>query len=462
MLTTGLESLIGKGLAQYKTFTFGAGGVGRIPVPKASFIVIIDFDYFHFVDKPDTVTEATPATAYFSFQTEEDNTDVTWSLNGEPPVPSIIDYDILNPLQTQVDFQTYLNANFPGFSVSIALLTLTNVVNVTGVTVPFIPGQWDYTATGDDLSTYQGGIDTNTLVWDGVMLTPVVNQWVWLGTMTSNGDGTYNLFADLLDGITAEVIGSITGTFNSNNNTMTFVITEITGYEWQTTVTTSTPGQQYNGQSPTITYDPLPTSSSENAFINGSAGTTSIANVLKKSAHQLEFRSRKSRNHYVIREDIEIFNRTPFTGLENDFTYNVRGYYHRDTYLVHTESVQVNIINISVPESWAVNYGASSSKSQEENLPVGYGQVGIVNLPTVQEATLNGVNERYKPLTPEFTDPLGGAAQEQFKFNTEAGRELQNPSIPLIDGYSNGRNYPIVNIGYVLINQDYNDFVKPS
>lgn len=50
MLYRGLEELIQKGKAQYKTFTFGGSGVATIPVPNNTFIIIVDFDYWHFID----------------------------------------------------------------------------------------------------------------------------------------------------------------------------------------------------------------------------------------------------------------------------------------------------------------------------------------------------------------------------------------------------------------------------
>lgn len=356
MLTPGLESLIGKGIAQYKTFTFGAGGVTRIPVPKGSFIIITDFDYFHFIDKPDNDIPGTPASALFSWDTLAASTDVTWQLNGVPAVPPIITFNTAVPLQAQIDFQAFLNANFPGFSCTVQLI---------------------------------GGVPN----------------------------------------------------------------------QWSVVVDTTTPGTQYNLQTPVVTFDPAPIVSAVGDFNGGTDGSTSIENVIANSTHQLEFRSEKSSNHYVIREDVEITNFAPITGSPGLF-YNVRGMYHRDCYLVHTEPVQIDIIKVPTPDTWTVDYGRLDQRSQEASLPRGYGQdPGGLN--TVRQATFS-VGERYKPLTPGFTGTLAGASQDQLKFNVALGRELEDPSIPLIQDISNGRNYPIVNVGYVLINQDYNDYVKSS
>jgi hypothetical protein len=51
MITPNLVELIEKGDAQYKTWTTGATGSARIPVPKNNYIVITDFHYSHFVDR---------------------------------------------------------------------------------------------------------------------------------------------------------------------------------------------------------------------------------------------------------------------------------------------------------------------------------------------------------------------------------------------------------------------------
>lgn len=53
MLTPTLERAIVNGDAEYRTFVFGGSGVSTIPVPKNSFIIITDFDYFYFVDAPE-------------------------------------------------------------------------------------------------------------------------------------------------------------------------------------------------------------------------------------------------------------------------------------------------------------------------------------------------------------------------------------------------------------------------
>lgn len=359
MLYPGLEAAIQKGLAQYQTFVFGVGGVGRIPVPKGSFIIITDFDYFYFIDTPEPVVVGDPARMAFSFTSLVAVTEVTFQINGLPVIAPVINFDAGDILQTQIDFQAMLNTYFPGF--------------------------------------------------------------------------------------TALVFGA--------------------GGAWFVEVTTTAPGAAYNGITPNITFNPVPPIVDISPFQYGTASVTSRDNINANSTHQLEFRSTKSRNHFIIRENVQIDEFLAINeegeAIENILSYNVRGFYHRDTYLVHTESVQINVIKVPPPSSWVGStYLPPSPRSQEFSQPVGYGQtISPVLIPTMRQAVFVP-GEAYDPLTKQFED-LPGVAQDQLKLNVIPGRELVDPTLPAT-GTSNDRNYPVINIGYVLVNKEYNDFVKSS
>lgn len=58
MITQNLVELIEKGIGQYKSWSTGATGSSRIPVPKNNYIVITDFHYFHFADRDPLVDES--------------------------------------------------------------------------------------------------------------------------------------------------------------------------------------------------------------------------------------------------------------------------------------------------------------------------------------------------------------------------------------------------------------------
>jgi hypothetical protein len=356
MLTRGLEEAIQKGLAQYKTFVFGAGGVGRIPVPDESFIIITGFKYFYFID---TITDPliAPAPAVSTFQVDGGASAfiLSYQINGQPGV-SNIPIDPADVGQSFANFQSFLDGAFPGFTVSGS----------------FLAGIWTFT------------------------------------------------------------------------------------------VTTTTPGNIYNGITPALsTFPPLPFPLVE-SFHDGSPGFVSLQQIIANATHQLEFRSTKSRNHYLIRENFNIFTGEIFGAPPYALFWNVNGYYEQDCYLVHTEDVQINILKVPPVEEWATGYFNLAEKSQEFASPVGYG-IGVAGLPTINVLDFNGAvfpPELYHPLTDKFTD-LPGDAQDEFKVNADSGRELTDPVTPNA-GINNGRNYPLVNIEYVLINKDYNDYVKNS
>jgi len=67
MIPGNLLELIQKGKAQAHTLVYGGGAVGRLLVPRNQFIVITHFDYWHFVDIPDT-EPAEPAQGGFWMQ----------------------------------------------------------------------------------------------------------------------------------------------------------------------------------------------------------------------------------------------------------------------------------------------------------------------------------------------------------------------------------------------------------
>lgn len=352
MLTNGLEKAIQSGLAQYKTFQLGASGVGRIPCPKNQFLIIIDFDYWHFIDPPEPAVIGNPAV---SSSTLDGGVAIFQAdIQAIPGGPSsgAITFDPTNAAtqaQTYTDIQNYLNVAWPGFTVT-------------------------------------GGFA--------------------LGIWTVN-------------------------------------------------ITTTAPGAIYNGLTPGY-FTAVPVLAGP--YAGGTPNVTSLENLLANATHQLEFRSTKSRNHFIIRENVQVFPATMAGGIG---FWNVNGFYHRDVYLVHTESVQMNISRVPSPDNWTTNYSALPEKSQEFSLPVGYGQ-GILS--AVRRVDFGGAGaDGYEPLTSEFEDLPGTAPQEQFKVNIQAGRELSDPTVILNPEANNGdRNYPLVNVGYVLINKKYSDFVKSS
>lgn len=363
MITSGLEHFIQKGKARQHTFTFGAGGVGRIPVPKNSFIIIHHFDYWHFIDVPGFSNPGQPAVSQFGFTTTEPVTQVTWQLNGVPAIPPVIFFTSANPVQAETDFQTMLNTFFPGFT----------------VTVLFVP------LTGD----------------------------------------------------------------------------------WTVTVTSTAPGIAFNGLTPVVTFNPIPTGLFFiTPFLGGTAGVPlTVTEFLTHKIHQLEFRSTKGRNHFLIDEPVEIFD---WTGIQLavPFFANLGGYYSKDTYLVHSDDVQINVLGVPAVLNWAVNYSVLSIKSQEFPLPVGYGTAPAPPpLATVREVIFDPllVTQQYFPLTEKFESlpVLPGEYREQFKVDANVANALFNPQNNG-NTLGNFRTYPLINIDYIQVDMNYNEFVKAS
>lgn len=363
MITPGLERVIQMGKARAHTFTYGAGGVGRIPVPKNSFIVIHHFDYWHFLDVPPS----------------EDS----------PAVGGLI-------------------------------------VSTTDITIPAFTATFDFGIVGNFVATVDFANPAATLLSVQTALTLMAPGW------------------------TVSLI--------SNPAKLQF------------TFTTTTPGTTFNGI--TITFTPTipqPTVASfATPFAGGSSAIVSAASFLQHSTHQLEFRSTKGRNHFVIQEPVVVFPiqaSPPPIGDGSFFAYMDGTFYPKDCYLVHTESVQMNVVGVPPVESWGITYSAVSDKAQEFPLGVGYGSAGVPSAPTVREVFFDGggLTQQYLPLTAEFENiaAVAGQYRGEFKVDVNLTNALFNP-INRGGIYGNWKTYPLINIDYVQVDMNYNEFVKAS
>jgi hypothetical protein len=227
---------------------------------------------------------------------------------------------------------------------------------------------------------------------------------------------------------------------------------------WTVTFVT-TPTDIYNGSVLSVaTLPPLPTVSSN--FGNGVSPSASLQDVIDASEHILEFRTKNSRNSFAIRENVKIFNWFDVLGFEG-FFYNVSGVYSKDCYLVHQENIQVDIWRVPQPGGWAVQFKPPQNKSNENSTPVGYG-INALGLNTALEILLDGVSEQYLPLTNQRTDLVTGDLLNQFRPNINGTRNLANPTI-VIGAQGNGKNYPLVNVDYVLITaKNYSKYLGNS
>lgn len=359
MLTNGLEALIQKGKAQYKTFTFGGSGVSTIPVPENQFLIITHFDYFHFLDLPEG-TGGAPAVGSIQLLT-----------GGTNPI---------NNLQ---------------------------IITPVGVSLPFAL----------DTADVPGSQAAATAAF------AVLPGW------------------------------SIGVAFGAG--------------VWTLTITSTAPGGKFNGETPSFTTTTTLAGSVSNNFAGGTFGTLTLAQVLSRQTHQLQFRSLKSKSHFIIQENIHI---DPVIGQLNSnpaqFYFNVSGVYQRDVYLVHTDNVQIDIVNVPQPRGWSVNFSQLPGKSQEANQPVGYGQ-GAVGQNAVRQIFFAPPTQQYLPLTNlRDTLPLSPFYREQYNVDVNLTNRLNHPknlgNQATANFIWNQRTHPLVNVGYVLVNMNYNKFVQAS
>jgi hypothetical protein len=468
MLYAGLERAIQLGMAQYKTFALGIGGVARIPVPKGQFIIITAFDYFHFCD-PVAEDGGEPAQASVSITFVADVT--------TNPCPGTFDFGAIGSFATTLDFtdapgsllqvDADLQAAFPGWSVGLVIIGGTTWVFTFTTTAPGISFNGEISNFTTAVieppvvvpGVFAGGTDIVFTVADVLAAsvhqlefrsTKSRNHFIipeniqfytkFLGYTVTNPVATITLTRGVLDSLDVvfyvdgvAITSSVTvGWFNGATALKNAINAAMLGSDYTVTEVTGTGAPSYvvtiestnpldSGMPLTVVWAPL-------------AGATDNGPVLFSDA---------------------------VSTAQYGTAWNVTGKYQRNTYLVHTESVAINIIKVPQPSAWtSATYSALSTKSQEDRQPVGYGQVAG-GLNTVRIAEFSA-GERYFPLTSLFED-FGTSAQQQFKVNAMLGRELADPTaIVFPDDQQNGRTFPVLNIEYVLVNKDYTDYVLPS
>jgi len=187
-----------------------------------------------------------------------------------------------------------------------------------------------------------------------------------------------------------------------------------------------------------------------------------MTEYLEKTVHQLVFRSEKSVNNFLIRETLGLL---IFPNDTMPFKVSPNGVYQKQTYLVHTSNVEINILTVPPVERWAVDYSQLPNKSNEDNQPAGYG-MEAAGLQAVREIIFDaaGNTQQYLPLTEKRDNLplLPGQYREQFKVDANADNKLNKPIGQTGDTFIVRKNYPLVNVGYVEIFMNYNKFVQNS
>jgi hypothetical protein len=235
-------------------------------------------------------------------------------------------------------------------------------------------------------------------------------------------------------------------------------------------ITTTSPGVAYNGNP--VTMNPIaplnPVIVVDGVFAGGVESIIPMEEVLARATHQLQFKSDKSQNHFIIRDDVYLFDLSVAGAVPpNNYFLSVLGSYNKDTYLIHAgDCVDIEILTVPDPNLWALsNYSQLPNKSQEPNLPVGYGQSPL-GVPTVREVRLDSglLDQQYLPLTASFENiaPIPGKYREQFSVDANTINKLNSPIVGINAVKWNRRSYPIINIDYVAVNMNINQFVQSS
>lgn len=179
--------------------------------------------------------------------------------------------------------------------------------------------------------------------------------------------------------------------------------------------------------------------------------------VMLNSVKQLEIASDKSSNHFVIRDtDYRFDNNDPTL-----FCAFTRDNFKFDTYLVHTKDIFIRVAIFPRVSNWVQTNANQPAQANDKPQPIGFGinTAGTLPaLPTSITIDLGGnavppTDQQYIPLQSDGVTPATittDGYRNQFRTNYE----LANAPRATMTGTPNYSQfaYPIVNIGYVQIN----------
>jgi len=169
--------------------------------------------------------------------------------------------------------------------------------------------------------------------------------------------------------------------------------------------------------------------------------------VFSRSVHQVQFRSEKSNNNFIIRDDVTITEITGPGGLAINEA-NVVGHYLKDVYLIHSGNIVVTI-SVAPPLVGTVTaVGSPPNRLKPQSPPLGYGS----DAPT---AIVQTTNEIYPAATGEviaLSTKFGVSSiptpmpSGDLRYPIGLATALNPTHITSEQGQ---RSYPILNINYV-------------
>lgn len=161
--------------------------------------------------------------------------------------------------------------------------------------------------------------------------------------------------------------------------------------------------------------------------------------LFKRANKQIEVRSDKSINHFVIRDS------APYSYIPVFF----------HTYLKHESDITINIAQIASLTEGALtgSYGVAPITDDIKQTPLGYG-----GLNTLLSANLQAPAEQYQPAATKNTGIAPASDyREQFKTDITAQTALIDFNNPIYNDMLKDRCYPIINVGYVVVNINPNE-----
>ena len=98
--------------------------------------------------------------------------------------------------------------------------------------------------------------------------------------------------------------------------------------------------------------------------------------VLSRSVHQLQFRSTKSANHFIIREPLSV---VPNPELPADEFLQANGSYKKETFLIHSGNIEISIVAVpsTLGNTSSVGVSPPDLGSQQPPLGSGSGHAGV-------------------------------------------------------------------------------------
>jgi hypothetical protein len=178
--------------------------------------------------------------------------------------------------------------------------------------------------------------------------------------------------------------------------------------------------------------------------------TFDIAQALKNIVHHVSFKSnQQERIMYTIRS---AFRMEFYEG--NNFIVPVVPETKFDTYQVHSTDVHIDIWRLPDFSNWVMSISRLSDMTAEQPGPLGYGTQNNGPYQNVlRSIEFSGVGtEKFVPYGNNQGVPLTAGWREQFFGNIDNNTFLNPPATGSIDcNYT----YPIINIGYVLVNRAF-------